>query len=130
MKAIESGDTDLIHMVIIKLRDKMTLGDFKMTIRSFRVAQSIYIKYCKEHKQQALNEIYIQEDDFDSQAETFISENSDSKGPEREAYIMERDKTIYWASCQQNSNSRNMSQKLVENKNRKSGRPRLRPLRS
>ncbi|XP_057651566.1 vacuolar protein sorting-associated protein 16 homolog [Diorhabda carinulata] len=79
VKAIESGDTDLIYMVILKLREKMPLGDFKMTIRNFPVAQSLYIKYCKEHHTQALNEIYIQEDDFCAQAETFILESLDDK---------------------------------------------------
>lgn len=29
-KAIESGDTDLIYMVILDLRDKMPLGEFKV----------------------------------------------------------------------------------------------------
>ncbi|EFA13302.2 Vacuolar protein sorting-associated protein 16 homolog-like Protein [Tribolium castaneum] len=79
VKAIESGDTDLVYMVILKLREKMALGDFKMTIRSFPVAQSLYIKYCKEHNTQALNEIYIQEDDFSAQAQTFIMESLDDK---------------------------------------------------
>ncbi|KAF7282142.1 vacuolar protein sorting 16 [Rhynchophorus ferrugineus] len=74
LKAIESGDTDLVYMVILKLREKMPLGDFKMTIRNFPVAQSLYTKYCKEYKIAALNEIYIQEDDFSSQALMFISE--------------------------------------------------------
>ncbi|XP_018576701.1 vacuolar protein sorting-associated protein 16 homolog isoform X1 [Anoplophora glabripennis] len=79
IKAIESGDTDLVYMVILKLREKMPLGDFKMTIRNFPVAQSLYIKYCKEHNTQALNEIYIQEDDFSAQAQTFILESLDEK---------------------------------------------------
>ncbi|KAJ8956522.1 hypothetical protein NQ318_019242 [Aromia moschata] len=57
----------------------MPLGDFKMTIRNFPVAQSLYIKYCKEHNTQALNEIYIQEDDFCAQAQTFILESLDEK---------------------------------------------------
>lgn len=30
VKAIESGDTDLIYMVILKLRENMALGDFKV----------------------------------------------------------------------------------------------------
>lgn len=29
-KAIESGDTDLVYTVILDLRDKMPLGDFKV----------------------------------------------------------------------------------------------------
>lgn len=77
VKAIESGDTDLVYTVILKLRDKMALSDFKMTIRNFPVAQALYIKYCKEHNPQALNEIYIQEDDFNSQAQLFLVESLD-----------------------------------------------------
>lgn len=49
----------------------------QMTIRNFPVAQALYIKYCKEHNPQALNEIYIQEDDFNSQAQLFIMESLD-----------------------------------------------------
>ncbi|CAH1109343.1 unnamed protein product [Psylliodes chrysocephalus] len=79
VKAIESGDTDLVYMVILKLRENMPLGDFKMTIRNFPVAQSLFIKYCKEHNTQALSEIYIQEDDFCAQAEMFILDSLDDK---------------------------------------------------
>lgn len=46
-----------------------------MTIRNFPVAQALYIKYCKEHNPQALSEIYIQEDDFNSQAELFLRDS-------------------------------------------------------
>ncbi|KAF5302481.1 hypothetical protein FQR65_LT08571 [Abscondita terminalis] len=79
LKAIESGDTDLVYMVILRLRDNMPLGDFKMTIRNFPVAQALYIKYCREHNSQALNEIFIQEDDFNSQAQGFLAESLDEK---------------------------------------------------
>ncbi|XP_048516887.1 vacuolar protein sorting-associated protein 16 homolog [Dendroctonus ponderosae] len=77
--AIESGDTDLIYMVVLKLREKMPLGDFKMTIRNFPVAQALYIKYCKEYYKSALAEIYIQEDDFPSQAQMIIEESLSDK---------------------------------------------------
>lgn len=36
-KAIESGDTDLIYMVILDLRDKMPLGEFKVNYFFFSV---------------------------------------------------------------------------------------------
>lgn len=78
-KAIESGDTDLVYMVILKLREKMPLADFKMTIRNFPVAQSLYIKYCKEYNTSALCEIYIQEDYFAAQAQMFIADSLDEK---------------------------------------------------
>lgn len=32
VKAIDSGDTDLVYTVILKLRDKMALADFKVLI--------------------------------------------------------------------------------------------------
>ncbi|KAF5305511.1 hypothetical protein FQA39_LY01602 [Lamprigera yunnana] len=79
LKAIESGDTDLVYMVILRLRDNMPLANFKMTIRNFPVAQALYIKYCREHNSQALNEIFIQEDDFNSQALGFLMESLDDK---------------------------------------------------
>jgi len=43
-----------------------------MTIRNFPVAQSLYIKYCKEYYKPALTEIYNQEDDFASQAQLVL----------------------------------------------------------
>lgn len=88
VKALESGDTDLVYMVILNLRDKMPLGDFKMTIRGFPIAQSLYIKYCKKHNIEALNEIYIQEDDFSSQAEMFIIKSmDDDKLPMKDSFL-------------------------------------------
>lgn len=48
-----------------------------MTIRNFAIAQALYVKYCREHNPQALSEIYIQEDDFNSQAELFLMESFD-----------------------------------------------------
>ncbi|KAL3280278.1 hypothetical protein HHI36_017772 [Cryptolaemus montrouzieri] len=88
VKAIQSGDTDLVYTVILKLREKMALGDFKMTIRGFPIAQSLYIKYCKKHNIQALNEIYIQEDDFSSQAEMFIMQSmDDEKSHMRDSFL-------------------------------------------
>ncbi|KAK9884939.1 hypothetical protein WA026_009175 [Henosepilachna vigintioctopunctata] len=66
----------------------MALGDFKMTIRSFPIAQALYVKYCKKHNAQALNEIYIQEDDFGAQAEMFIMQSmDDEKSHMRDSFL-------------------------------------------
>lgn len=50
-KAIESGQTDLIHYVIQKFEEIQTIGEFLMTIRDFPVAyalfQKVYIHVCK-----------------------------------------------------------------------------------
>lgn len=74
LKAIESGDTDLTHTVILHMRESMPLADFRMTIRNFPVAQALYKKYCQEHSPQALAEIHIQEDDFGAQARSSLKE--------------------------------------------------------
>lgn len=50
-----------------------------MAIRNFPVAKALYIKYCREHNSQAVNEIFIQDDDFNSQAQGFIAEGFDEK---------------------------------------------------
>lgn len=34
VKAIESGDTDLVFTVILKIRDRMPLADFKVNYRN------------------------------------------------------------------------------------------------
>lgn len=45
-----------------------------MTIRKFPVALALYIKYCRMHNMQALNEMHIQEDNHNSQAYNHILE--------------------------------------------------------
>ncbi|ENN73877.1 hypothetical protein YQE_09530, partial [Dendroctonus ponderosae] len=92
--AIESGDTDLIYMVVLKLREKMPLGDFKMTIRNFPVAQALYIKYCKEYYKSALAEIYIQEDDFPSQAQMIIEESLSDKVHNQNSHLRDSQLTV------------------------------------
>lgn len=41
VKAIESGDTDLVFTVILKIRDRMPLADFKVCFRTHFVLQFI-----------------------------------------------------------------------------------------
>ena len=57
----------------------MQLADFQMTIRAFPVAQSLYLKYCRENTPETLRDIYSQEDDYLSQAACFIKDFYDPK---------------------------------------------------
>lgn len=86
-KAIESGNTDLIYHVIMKLRASMSLIDFKMAIRKFPVSQALYIKYCRQYEPHAVAQIYKEEDDFNSQAE----ENLNALLPLNEKSVSEVD---------------------------------------
>lgn len=79
IRALDSGNTDLVHTVILSLRETMPLGDFQMMIRGFPVAQSLYLKYCKENTPETLRDIYTQEDDYMSQAACFIRDFYDPR---------------------------------------------------
>lgn len=79
IRALDSGNTDLVHTVMLKMRETMPLADFQMMIRAFPVAQSLYLKYCRENTPETLRDIYSQEDDYLSQAACFIRELYDPK---------------------------------------------------
>lgn len=63
-KAIESGDTDLVYMVVMDLKEKKPLNEFLMTIRYFPVALSLFVKFCKEQDRKTLENLYKQDDQF------------------------------------------------------------------
>lgn len=76
--ATQSGDTDLIYMVLIQLKETTPLSKFQMIIREFPLAQNLYKKYCHLNNLTALKDIYLQEDDFLAQAEMSLEESLDS----------------------------------------------------
>lgn len=79
VKAIESGNTDLVYTVLLHLRENMPLGEFQMAVRNYPVAQALYLKYCRDHNRETLRDIYVQEDDYNAQAACFIRESYDPK---------------------------------------------------
>ncbi|KAG5679723.1 hypothetical protein PVAND_009270 [Polypedilum vanderplanki] len=78
LAATQSGDTDLIYMVLMQLKDQTPLSKFQMIIREFPLAQNLYKKYCSLNNITALKDIYLQEDDFLAQAEMSLEEALDS----------------------------------------------------
>ncbi|CAG0912360.1 unnamed protein product [Notodromas monacha] len=83
-QSVASGDTDLVYIVLLRLLDKRQLGDFQMMIRSYPVAQSLYLKYCGLVSIEKLRDMYEQEDNFVGQAicrikESYRSQRSDGK---------------------------------------------------
>lgn len=74
LSATESGDTDLVYTVLMQLKQTGFMGDFHMIIRKFPMAQNLYKKYCHQYSKSALQEIFLQEDDFLSQAEFSLRE--------------------------------------------------------
>ncbi|XP_077297658.1 vacuolar protein sorting 16 [Arctopsyche grandis] len=97
LKATQSGDTDLVFLVLLYLKEKMGSGDFLLIIRSFPLSQNLYMKYCAERNREALRKVYIQEDNFYGQAATYIKDALESRetmdaslNAAREAYKKEK----------------------------------------
>lgn len=78
LAATQSGDTDLVYMVLMQLKETTPLSKFQMIIREFPLAQNLYKKFCQSNNVTALKEIHLQEDDFLAQAHTSLEEAVDS----------------------------------------------------
>ncbi|XP_028391423.1 vacuolar protein sorting-associated protein 16 homolog [Dendronephthya gigantea] len=63
-KAIESGDTDLVYLVVMDLKEEKQLKEFLMTLRHFPVAFSLFVKFCKEQDKKTLENLYTIDDQF------------------------------------------------------------------
>ncbi|XP_071101576.1 vacuolar protein sorting-associated protein 16 homolog [Haliotis cracherodii] len=64
-KAIDSGDSDLVYTVLLRLKEKLqSSGDFLMTIRTMPIAYSLYIQFCKQQNPKLVEDLYYQEDNF------------------------------------------------------------------
>eukprot|EP00911_Craspedida_sp_UC1_P002587 UC1_evm5s1915 len=73
-KAVASGDTDLVHLVVVRLRDSMgSSGDFNRMIDTRPEARDLYINYCREADPKALRQFYYQLDRFADGAALCVS---------------------------------------------------------
>lgn len=57
-RAIHSGDSDLIHLVILHLRRTKSFKEFMSIISRYDVSMSLFIKYCKENDLETLKHLY------------------------------------------------------------------------
>lgn len=71
-KSIESGDTDLVHTVLITLTKEMKMQEFLMTLTNYPEAQNLYIQYCRQENPQTLLDIHYQNDNFQEMAACHI----------------------------------------------------------
>lgn len=74
-KAVESGNTDLVYMVLLHMQTSMPLGKFQMEIKKSSVAQALYIKYCHQQAGYSLLDMYTQEDNHEELALYHITES-------------------------------------------------------
>ena len=57
-KAVMSGDTDLVFVVILRLKKLLTPSEFLGFLSKHEIAMALYIKYCKEEDPQSLADVY------------------------------------------------------------------------
>ena len=67
-KALNSGNRDLAYSVILHLRKNFSSSDFHMLIRKSKLGKVLYESYCGAHDPESLQDWYVQEDDYGSQA--------------------------------------------------------------
>ncbi|RUS27513.1 hypothetical protein BC938DRAFT_483137 [Jimgerdemannia flammicorona] len=79
IKAIESGDTDLVYLVIFHLKRKLPLGEFFRVINNKPLACNLLEVYCKEQDKELLRNFYYQDDRRVDSATITILESFDEQ---------------------------------------------------
>ncbi|XP_033625342.1 vacuolar protein sorting-associated protein 16 homolog [Asterias rubens] len=75
IKAIESGDTDLVYMVLLQMKETMPMGDFLMSLRNHPMAQSLFMQFCREQNPALLSDLHYQNDDFQEMGNCQVAES-------------------------------------------------------
>nr|CAG4638259.1 EOG090X01BU [Cyclestheria hislopi] len=78
IKAVDSGDPNLIYHVLTVMKDKYSPDKFYMTIRQHPTVNALYAKLCKTMQIGSVEQIYQQEDNFNCQAMLSIRESCQS----------------------------------------------------
>jgi hypothetical protein len=58
LKALQSGDTDLVHLVLLQLRGQLALPEFVHVLGKYETAMALYVKSCKDYERDKLRELY------------------------------------------------------------------------
>ncbi|KAI8822509.1 Vps16, N-terminal region-domain-containing protein [Fimicolochytrium jonesii] len=74
IKAIESGDTDLVYLVMLHMKRKLSPAEFFRIIGDKPLACNLLELYCKQQDPQLLRDFYYQEDRRVDSANAAISE--------------------------------------------------------
>lgn len=73
-KAIESGDMDLVHTVIVTMESKQTPKDFINTLKDYPVASSWYAKWRSMTDTEKLRDHFYTQDNFEASALLSVQE--------------------------------------------------------
>ena len=108
-RALGSGNRDLAYSVILHLRKNLPSTDFHMLIRKYPLGKTLYEGYCQSHgDSEALQDWFVQEDDFSSQAITsFEKAIAASRHETRMAQLVNVQELFNKSSSQSGSGSSN-----------------------
>lgn len=62
-KAIDSGETDLVYTVLLRLQDSNST-DLHRQIRNLPMAYYLYLQYCRQQNRKKMQNIYYSEDNY------------------------------------------------------------------
>ncbi|KAF2355730.1 Vps16 C-terminal [Trinorchestia longiramus] len=68
VRAQATGDTDLILTVLQHIKRTLSLGEFLMVVGGSPLCRAVYARSCAAGAQDALRDLYVQEDNFHEQA--------------------------------------------------------------
>eukprot|EP01112_Ceratiomyxa_fruticulosa_P007909 TRINITY_DN2060_c0_g1_i1.p1 TRINITY_DN2060_c0_g1~~TRINITY_DN2060_c0_g1_i1.p1 ORF type:complete len:827 (+),score=180.52 TRINITY_DN2060_c0_g1_i1:187-2667(+) len=78
-KAIESGDTDLMYLVLLHIKRTKPIRDFMQVVHNKPAAMDLLIAYCKQQDLDLLKDLYIFYQEPDQLASTAILESYQQK---------------------------------------------------
>ncbi|XP_076813788.1 vacuolar protein sorting-associated protein 16 homolog [Clavelina lepadiformis] len=87
-KAVLSGNTDLTHSAIARLRERTNLADFLCAIRQHPVAYKLHLKYCRQQNERMLKDLHEQEDNFIELAHCYIHDSFGTFRPEERVMLL------------------------------------------
>ncbi|XP_018019087.1 vacuolar protein sorting-associated protein 16 homolog [Hyalella azteca] len=78
-RAQATGDTDLILTVLLDIKRALPLGEFLMVVGGSPLCRAVYARSCAAGAQEALRDLYVQDDNFHEQARLRLLEAYDNK---------------------------------------------------
>lgn len=89
LKAIESGDSDLVYQVVMTLKKEMNTGNFFMTLRNHPVALSLYRQFCRYQQEDTLNDLFNQDDDHQELGNLYVRLSYQDKAVEAKVAVLQ-----------------------------------------
>ncbi|KAM7426322.1 Vacuolar protein sorting-associated protein 16 [Porites harrisoni] len=87
-KAIMSGDTDLVFMVVMQLKDNLIPGEFLRAIRYRPAPTKRKLAYCKDQDRRTLADLFYQDHQFMNSGNAFVQDSYSEKTTKFRFYLI------------------------------------------